>query len=203
MTKVKICGLRTEQDIRFVNELKPDYVGFVLCEGRKRTISCEEAARLRRLLAPEIPAIGVFVDDPLERVASLLKSGIIQMAQLHGQESAAYAEELKRITDAPILRAFTVRSAADLKSAFSFPADFPLLDNGKGTGETFDWSLLSDTTPQSRQKPFFLAGGITPDNVKEAILRFHPFAVDVSSGVETDGKKDYDKIKALLHAVRR
>ena len=198
MTKIKICGLRREQDIRYANELMPDYIGFVFLKGKMRYVTFEEAARLRSLLDPAIPAVGVFVNEPAENVIRLLQAGTIQIAQLHGQEDEAYAEELRRAGDHCIIRAFAVRSSEDIHRAFAFPADYPLLDNGKGTGETFDWSLFHE-----QEKPFFLAGGLSPENVKEAVERFHPYAVDVSSGVETDGYKDYEKMKAFMDAVRR
>lgn len=198
MTKIKICGLRREQDIRYANELMPDYIGFVFLKGKMRYVTFEEAAHLRSLLDPAIPAVGVFVNEPAENVIRLLQAGTIQIAQLHGQEDEAYAEELRRAGDHCIIRAFAVRSSEDIHRAFAFPADYPLLDNGKGTGETFDWSLF-----QEQEKPFFLAGGLSPENVKEAIEYFHPYAVDVSSGVETDGFKDYEKMKAFMDAVRR
>lgn len=198
MTKIKICGLRREQDIRYANELMPDYIGFVFLKGKMRYVTFEEAAHLRSLLDPAIPAVGLFVNEPVENVIRLLQSGTIQIAQLHGQEDEAYAEELGRAGDHCIIRAFAVRSSEDIHRAFAFPADYPLLDNGKGTGETFDWSLF-----QEQEKPFFLAGGLSPENVKEAIECFHPYAVDVSSGVETDGFKDYEKMKAFMDAVRR
>lgn len=198
MTKIKICGLRREQDIRYANELMPDYIGFVFLKGKRRYVTFEEAAHLRSLLDPAIPAVGVFVNEPAENVIRLLQSGTIQIAQLHGQEDEAYIEELRRAGDHCIIRAFAVRSSEDIHRAFAFPADYPLLDNGKGTGETFDWSLF-----QEQEKPFFLAGGLSPENVKEAIECFHPYAVDVSSGVETDGFKDYEKMKAFMDAVRR
>ena len=198
MTKFKICGLRREQDIRYANELMPDYIGFVFLKGKMRYVTFEEAAHLRSLLDPAIPAVGVFVNEPAENVIRLLQAGTIQIAQLHGQEDEAYIEELRRAGDHCIIRAFAVRSSEDIHRAFAFPADYPLLDNGKGTGETFDWSLF-----QEQEKPFFLAGGLSPENVKEAIECFHPYAVDVSSGVETDGFKDYEKMKAFMDAVRR
>ena len=198
MTKIKICGLRREQDIRYANELMPDYIGFVFLKGKMRYVTFEEAAHLRSLLDPAIPAVGVFVNEPVENVIRLLQAGTIQIAQLHGQEDEAYIEELRRAGDHCIIRAFAVRSSEDIHRAFAFPADYPLLDNGKGTGETFDWSLF-----EKQEKPFFLAGGLSPENVKEAIECFHPYAVDVSSGVETDGFKDYEKMKAFMDAVRR
>ena len=197
MTKIKICGLRREQDIRYANELMPDYIGFVFLKGKMRYVTFEEAAHLRSLLDPAIPAVGVFVNEPAENVIRLLQAGTIQIAQLHGQEDEAYIEELRRAGDHCIIRAFAVRSSEDIHRAFAFPADYPLLDNGKGTGETFDWSLF-----QEQEKPFFLAGGLNGDNVAAAIAAGHPWCVDISSGAETDGYKDPEKIRRLTEIVR-
>ena len=199
MPKVKICGLRTMEDIQAVNSCKPDFAGFIVEYPKsRRSITSDELKKLIRQLDPSICAVGVFVNAPFVLVADLLDQKVIQMAQLHGQEDEAYAEELRRAGDHCIIRAFAVRSSEDIHRAFAFPADYPLLDNGKGTGETFDWSLF-----QEQEKPFFLAGGLSPENVKEAIECFHPYAVDVSSGVETDGFKDYEKMKTFMDAVRR
>lgn len=197
MTKIKICGLQSEDDISYVNELMPDYIGFVFLQGRRRYISPEDAAHLKSLLNPSIQAVGVFVNEPVENVASLLQNGTIQMAQLHGQEDEAYARKLKSLCDKPIIKAFIIKSESDIRDALTYPSDFLLLDNGLGTGEVFDWSLI-----QNIERPFFLAGGLTPENVRDAIFLTHPYAVDTSSGVETDQKKDYNKIKAFIDAVR-
>lgn len=197
MVKVKICGLQSEDDISYVNELKPDYVGFVFMKGRRRYISPENAAHLRALLDPEIQSVGVFVNEPLENAAALLQSGTIQAAQLHGQEDEGYARELKRLCQKPIIKAFIVRTAEDIGQALAYPCDYLLLDNGLGTGESFDWSLV-----QNIDRPFFLAGGLTPENVRDAIRRTHPYGVDTSSGVESCHRKDYHKIKAFIGAAR-
>lgn len=197
MTKIKICGLQSEDDIAYVNELKPDYIGFVFLKGRRRYISPEDAAHLRKLLNPSIQSVGVFVDEPFDHVASLLESGTIQIAQLHGSEEKAYAEKLKKLYGKPIIKAFIIRTMDDIKNALNYPSDYLLLDNGLGTGETFDWSFIKDIN-----RPFFLAGGLNPDNVREAISLTNPYGVDTSSGVETNCKKDYYKIKAFIDAVR-
>ena len=196
MTKIKICGLKSENDISYANELKPDYVGFVFLKGRARYISPKQAAHFRKLLDPSIPAAGVFVNEPVENVISLLQSGTIQIAQLHGQEDEAYLKELRQYCSQPVIKAFIIKTRADIQKALAFPSDYLLLDNGLGTGETFDWSLI-----QNIDRPFFLAGGLNPENVRNAIEFAHPYAVDVSSGVETDGKKDYKKMKAFVTAV--
>lgn len=198
MTKIKICGLKSTQDISYVNTLNPDYVGFVFLQGRARYISPKDAAALRTLLNPAIQSVGVFVNEPLENVASLLNEGTIQLAQLHGQEDAAYALKLKSLCHKPIMKAFIIKSKEDIRKALEFPCDYLLLDNGLGTGNTFDWSLIQDM--QEIHKPFFLAGGLSPSNVKEAIQKTHPYGVDVSSGVETNGHKDCQKIKAFMDA---
>lgn len=197
MTKIKICGLKSEEDISYVNELMPDYIGFVFLQGRKRYVSASQAAHLRQLLNPSIPAVGVFVNEPLENVISLLQNGTIQIAQLHGQEDEAYLKELRIHCSQPVIKAFIIKTKDDIKKALEYPSDYLLLDNGLGTGEAFDWSLI-----QNINRPFFLAGGLNSENVAAAIALSHPYAVDVSSGVETDGKKDYQKIRAFTDAAR-
>jgi len=197
MTKIKICGLKSENDISYANKLKPEYIGFVFLRGRARYVSKEQAARLRKLLDPSIPAVGVFVDEPLENVISLLQSGTIQIVQLHGHEDKAYLEKLKSFCTQPVIKAFIIRTKEDIQNALACPSDYLLLDNGLGTGKTFDWSLI-----QNINRSFFLAGGLHPENVSKAIALSHPYAVDVSSGVETEGKKDYKKMKAFMDAVR-
>ncbi len=197
MTKIKICGLKSEDDISYVNELKPDYIGFVFLQGRARYVSPKKAASLRTLLDPAIQSVGVFVNEPMEHVTALLQNGTIQIAQLHGQEDEAYTEELKRLCHKPIIKAFIIKTKDDIQRVLSYPADYLLLDNGLGTGEIFDWSLI-----QNIDRPFFLAGGLNPENVRQAISITHPYAVDTSSGVETDYRKDYKKIKSFIHSVR-
>ena len=197
MTKIKICGLQTEEDISYVNELRPDYIGFVFLQGRRRYISPKEAASLRTILDPSIQSVGVFVNEPVENVVSLLQNQTIQIAQLHGQEDASYALKLKSICNCPIIKAFIIKSKEDIERAMNYPADYLLLDNGLGTGETFDWSLI-----QKIDRLFFLAGGLNSENVQKAISMTHPYAVDTSSGVETNEHKDYEKIKAFINSVR-
>lgn len=198
MAKIKICGLKSEEDISYANELKPDYIGFVFVPGRKRYVSPERAAYLTSIADPSIRRVGVFVNEPLENVAALLQNETIQLAQLHGQEDAAYARRLKSLCHRPIIKAFVIKTGSDIKRAFHYPCDYLLLDGGLGYGRPFDWSLV---TPGIR-RPFFLAGGLTPENVKEAIDGTHPYGVDVSSGVETDFCKDYYKMKAFINSVR-
>lgn len=200
MTKIKICGLRRPEDIAYVNEEKPDFAGFIIDVPKsRRNVPREKVRELTALLSPEILPVGVFVNAPMETILSLVTDGTLKAVQLHGQESQSYLEELKKQVAVPLIRAFSIRSPEDLTEAEKSPADFVLLDNGAGgTGETFDWSLLS-----SFDRPFFLAGGLRLENITEAVSRFHPYALDLSSGVETDGYKDKEKIIAAVAAVRR
>lgn len=197
MTKIKICGLKSEDDISYANELKPDYIGFVFLQGRRRYVSPQKAASLRALLDPSIQSVGVFVNEPIENVAALLQNQTIQIAQLHGQEDEAYAINLKRLYGKPVIKAFIIKTKEDIQRALAYPADYLLLDNGLGSGEAFDWSFIQDI-----DRPFFLAGGLNSENVRQAISMTHPYAVDTSSGVETDDKKDYEKMKSFINTVR-
>ena len=174
----------TLEDVAAVNAAKPDYAGFVLAKSRRR-ISREHARLLRMELDPSIRVVGVFVNELPQIVAGYLEDGIIDIAQLHGQEDEAYLRRLRFLTGEPVIQAFSVESAADLEKAEQSSADLILLDHGSGgTGGKFAWELL-----ESVRRHYLLAGGITPDNVEEAVQRYHPFGIDVSSGVETGGKK--------------
>ena len=199
MTKIKLCGLTRECDIKIANELKPDYIGFVFFPKSKRYASPELAAELKAMLDPSIQAVGVFVNAPVEFVAELLEAGTIDVAQLHGKEDEAYVAELRKLTDKPIMKAFRMDSEEDIARANGFSADMVLLDTGEGgTGKTFDWSLVT-----GMNKPYFLAGGLGPDNIGDAITRIKPYGVDVSSGIETDGLKDPGKMKLFVETVRK
>ena len=198
MTAIKLCGLSTAKDIEAVNTLRPEFIGFVFAEKSRRYVSPDRAMMLRKKLDASIRAVGVFVRESPETVASLLQDGVIDMAQLHGGEDESYIERLRSMTDRPLIQAFRVDNADDLERAGRSTADYILLDSGAGgTGRTFDWALLKDF-----KRPFFLAGGLDADNVAQAVTRLHPFAVDVSSGIETDGAKDRKKMQAFVRAVR-
>ena len=198
MTRIKLCGLSRPCDIEAVNGLKPDYIGFVFSPKSKRYVSHEQATVLKRLLSPDIPAVGVFVNEDPQTVAGLLRSDVIDIAQLHGSEDQAYLNRLRQLTDKPLIRAFRIQTAADLEAAKSCGADAILLDSGAGIGTVFDWNLL-----KNMEKPYFLAGGLSLDNVADAVRTLHPFAVDVSSGIETGGVKDPEKMAAFVAAVRK
>lgn len=193
--KIKICGLFRAEDIGFVNEALPDYIGFVLNYPKShRNISLNQAEFLKQQLDARIQAVGVFVDASLDYIEEAARRGIIDTVQLHGNENADYIAELKKRVSLPIIRAVKV----DGREIKTLGADFLLLDSGKGTGKTFDHSLIC---PEKIPAPFFIAGGITPENISGA-AKFKPFGVDISGGVETDRKKDGEKILAAVKAAR-
>ena len=197
MTKIKFCGLRTIDDVHAANEIFPEYVGFVFAPKSKRLVTSAQAEKLRNALSKKILAVGVFVNAEISNVAELLNAGIIDAAQLHGSEDNAYIKKIRDITRKPIIKAFKIKSADDVRTAQKSIADFILVDAGAGDGKTFDWSLLKNL-----RREYFLAGGLTADNVIGAIEMLHPFAVDVSSGIELDGRKNFDKMKTFASAVR-
>ena len=197
MTKIKFCGLRTIDDVYAANEIFPEYVGFVFAPKSKRHITPAQADKLRGALSKKILAVGVFVNEKIETVAELLDAGIIDAAQLHGDENDAYIKKIRDITRKPIIKAFKIKSAQNVLSAEKSVADFILLDAGAGDGQIFDWSLLKNF-----RREYFLAGGLNCENVADAIELLQPFAVDVSSGIETDGKKNFDKMKTFAKVVR-
>ena len=198
MTKIKLCGLTRPCDIECVNELLPEYIGFVFAPKSRRYISPEKAEVLREHLDDRITPVGVFVDEKIEVIADLIKRKIIDIVQLHGNESEKYITGLRRVIDCPVIKAFRIESEADIVSANNSSADYVLLDSGGGTGKVFDHSLLKDIA-----RPYFLAGGLTPENVETAVKQLKSFAVDVSSSLETDGFKDKIKMTAFVNAVRK
>lgn len=198
MTKIKFCGLTRLSDIEAANKLKPEYIGFVFWPRSKRLVTREQAAELKAALDPAIKAVGVFVDEDLSVVESLLDDGIIDIAQLHGNEDEDYIKELKNKSGKQVIKAFKIRSEDDLKLAEESSADMVLLDSGMGTGKTFDWDLIGSVS-----RPYFLAGGLGVDNAEEAVRKLHPYALDVSSGIETEGIKDRNKMAAFAANVRK
>ncbi len=196
-TGIKFCGLTRLQDIEYANLIRPEYIGFVFWEKSRRKVDAAGALSLKNGLSDGISAVGVFVDEKPEAVAKLLNEGVIDIAQLHGSEDEVYIKKLRALTDKPLIKAFQIRTAKDAAEAQKCSADHILLDAGKGDGVTFDWELL-----HSMERPYFLAGGLDVSNVRAALDRLAPFAVDVSSGIETDGVKDFDKMKAFAAAVR-
>lgn len=205
MSKVKICGLKRVKDIEIVNKFKPDYIGFVFAPS-KRQITLENAKQLKALLHPSIQTVGVFVNESIEKIQHYEQQGIIDIAQLHGDEGQVYIKTLKKASNLLIIKAFRLKDVESLERQQDL-IENPLLNgvlldayNPKGyggLGECFDWSLLDKI-----QRPYFLAGGIGNDNINEALMH-NPYAIDVSSKVETNGFKDAEKIKALISTVKK
>lgn len=197
MTKIKICGLTGVDDIRFVNEAGPDYVGFVFAKSKRR-VSLEEAAFLKSLLAKEIKAVGVFVNESLDFIKKVCRGNIIDLIQLHGDEDEKYMSDLRAASSRPVIKAVRIKNKEDVVAA---QADYSLFDTYDqdqygGTGRRFDWELV-----KGFKKPFFLAGGLNLGNIKRA-LKVNPYCLDVSSGAETNGKKDKEKIVKIVNIVR-
>ena len=202
MTRVKLCGMMRPEDIQAVNEIKPEYIGFVFAKKSRRYVSKEQAKMLKEMLDPAVKAVGVFVNEPVENVADLLNEGIVDMAQLHGVEDEAYICRLRELTgrgeDTFIIKAVQVKSEADVKAGEQSGADLVLFDAGAGDGKVFNWKLLENV-----KRPYFLAGGLDPENVRDAVERLRPFGVDVSSGIESFGVKDALKMAKFVATVRK
>lgn len=204
MTKIKICGLRREEDILMANKYLPDYIGFVFAES-KRKITKPEAGRLKEMLDRRIKAAGVFVNAPVADIIKLCRETIIDIVQLHGGEGEEYIKELKKYISVPVIKAIRPRTEEEITGALALSSDYLLLDTymeGQygGSGVAFDWNMVP-TQPYMTDK-IFLAGGLNSCNVKKAILACRPFCVDVSSGIETEGFKDEAKVQAFIRAVR-
>ena len=199
-TKIKICGLKCPEDIAYVNEAKPDYCGFIIeFPKSSRKVTGDQVRILIAELDKNIIPVGVFVNAAPERVEELLLDGTIRIAQLHGQEDDDYIRRIQKNTGSQVIKAFSVKAAQDIELALKSPADYILLDQGGGgTGQTFDWSLIPEI-----KRPFFLAGGLGADNLEQAVDTIRPYAVDLSSSVETDGVKDRSKILEAVSLVHK
>lgn len=196
-TELKICGLKRLEDIIAVNRHGADYAGFVFFEKSKRYVDPYKANELISLLRADIKPVGVFMDEPLDNVVRIARITGVELVQLHGHESEEYVEYIKRTLDRPVIKAYKASEDGALEKAANSNADYVMIDSGAGSGKKFDWSILKDF-----KRDYFLAGGLDPESVGEAIRMLEPFAVDVSSGVETDGIKDEKKIAEFIKAVR-
>ena len=196
-TKIKLCGMMNQPDVITAMELGVDYVGFILSEGFRRTIPLGTFCELESYLeGSAVKKVGVFVNEPIESILEYYEESL-DVIQLHGQEDMQYIKTLRQYTKKPIIKAFKITSAEDVQMANKSTADYVLLDSGTGTGKTFDHSLI-----EGIDRPYFLAGGLTALNVKEAIRKLHPYAVDASSCLETDGRKDKNKMTEFVNAIR-
>lgn len=196
-TELKICGLSRIEDIIAVNRHGADFAGFVFFEKSKRYVDPYKANELISLLRADIKPVGVFMDEPLDNVVRIARISGVELIQLHGHESEEYVEYVKRTLDRPVIKAYKASEEGALEKAAQSSADYVMIDSGAGSGKKFDWSILKDF-----KRDYFLAGGLDPESVGEAIRMLEPFAVDVSSGVETDGIKDEKKITEFIKAVR-
>ena len=198
MAKVKICGISHEIEIGIMNELRPDYVGFMFVPRSKRFIAPEHAGMLRSKLNPKIKSVGVFANASLNNVAMCVEISGIDIVQLHGDETREYIAALRELIRCPIIKAFKITRTIDTERAMNTTADYVLLDSGGGSGKPFDWSLITNTT-----RKYFLAGGLTVDNVAQALsITPQPYCLDVSTGVESNRLKDYRKVMKFILAVR-
>ena len=217
MVKIKICGLKRPEDIEIVNKYKPDYVGFVFAPS-PRKVSFEQAKEFSSQLDDDIVPVGVFVNEHMKLIVDLYREGIIQIAQLHGDEDENYIRNLKDKSleetgsEIPVINAIEINSIIQnddldenqvnekLLEWRDSVSDYFILDSGKGSGKTFNWNLI-DKNSEFFKNSIFLAGGLNSENLASAIEEFNPFAVDLSSSVETDGFKDEEKIKEIIEIV--
>ena len=212
--KIKFCGLFRECDIDYANALKPDFIGFIFVEHSKRFVDFATAQALKSRLDSAIKTVGVFVDSPIKRVCEALSEGIIDAVQLHSNENNAYISALRETSakyltqNLPIIKAIKVHNAHSLLESLNLNADFILLDSpNAGSGKAFDWNALAQSFAKSQnfthafQTRFFLAGGVNVENIQSAIA-LKPFCIDISSGIESNGVKDFAKMQTIINAVR-
>ena len=213
MQKIKLCGMMKPCDIEYANRVKPDFVGFIFANTRRK-ISAAQAKQFREALDAEIPAVGVFVNEDISVITSLVQNGCIDMIQLHGEEDADYIRRLREICDVPVIKAVKVQTVEQIRQAAALPVDYLLLDTYRkgvlgGTGEAFDWELLREAKAAAGDtaegelfgKPYFLAGGLHAGNLREAAA-LGSYGLDISSGIETDGSKDFTKMVEVMELFR-
>lgn len=201
-------------DIEYANRVKPDFVGFIFANTRRK-ISAAQAKQFREALDAEIPAVGVFVNEDISVITSLVQNGCIDLIQLHGEEDADYIRRLREVCDVPVIKAVKVQTVEQIRQAAALPVDYLLLDTYRkgvlgGTGEAFDWKLLREAKAAAGDtaegelfgKPYFLAGGLHAGNLREAAA-LGSYGLDVSSGIETDGSKDFTKMVEVMELVRK
>lgn len=214
MQKIKLCGMMKPCDIEYANRVKPDFVGFIFANTRRK-ISAAQAKQFREALDAEIPAVGVIVNEDISVITSLVQNGCIDMIQLHGEEDADYIRRLREVCDVPVIKAVKVQTVEQIRQAAALPVDYLLLDTYRkgvlgGTGEAFDWELLREAKAAAGDaaegelfgKPYFLAGGLHAGNLREAAA-LGSYGLDVSSGIETDGSKDFTKMVEVMELVRK
>lgn len=196
MTKIKLCGIRRKEDIEIINKTDISYIGFIFYKNSFRYIDINKAKSLKKLLNPKIKVCGVFVNEDMEKILNIVKNNIIDIIQLHGNEDNNYIEKLKEKSKKKIIKAFEINNERDIEKALNSKADFIMFDAGKGSGKTFDWNLIKGV-----QRNYFLAGGINLENINKAFNIIKPYAIDLSSSIESNGFKDENKIKNILERV--
>lgn len=214
MQKIKLCGMMKPCDIEYANRVKPDFVGFIFANTRRK-ISAAQAKQFREALDAEIPAVGVFVNEDISVITSLVQNGCIDLIQLHGEEDADYIRRLREVCDVPVIKAVKVQTVEQIRQTAALPVDYLLLDTYRkgvlgGTGEAFDWELLREAKAAAGDaaegelfgKPYFLAGGLHAGNLREAAA-LGSYGLDVSSGIETDGSKDFTKMVEVMELVKK
>ena len=213
MQKIKLCGMMKPCDIEYANRVKPDFAGFIFANTRRK-ISSVQAKQFREALDAEIPAVGVFVNEDISVITSLVQNGCIDLIQLHGEEDADYIRRLREVCDVPVIKAVKVQTVEQIRQAAALPVDYLLLDTYRkgvlgGTGEAFDWELLREAKAAAGDtaegelfgKPYFLAGGLHAGNLREAAA-LGSYGLDISSGIETDGSKDFTKMVEVMKLLR-
>lgn len=195
--QIKICGLFRPVDADYVNEAMPDYAGLVFWEKSRRRVNREQADAFRKSLHPDIQTVGVFVDEEPDIIIELLKADILDIAQLHGQETEEQVRDIKERSGKPVWKAVEVKSAADIEKWNASAVDCLLFDGGKGGGKPFAWELL-----KCAKRPFLLAGGLNMNRIGAAAELPGLLGIDISSGVETDGFKDREKILQIVRRVK-
>lgn len=200
--KIKICGLTSLNDITYVNEALPDFIGFIFAKSSKRKVTINEAIEMKKLSDKRIKSVGVFVNEDIKTVADISLKGIINLIQLHGDEDNGYIKEIKKITSLPVIKAFKADKINENEINSSL-CDYVLIDSNDGnsfggTGKTFNWGII----PRNIKKPLFLAGGLNYNNVDKAIKIISPYCLDINSGVETNGIKDREKILNIVNKIK-
>lgn len=203
--KIKICGIKRSEDVGFANLFMPDYIGFILSKGYKRTVKIDDVKFLAAKVDLKIKKVGVFVDMPAKNVASVADYTGIDIIQLHGEnEDNDYINELRKYTDKEIWNVFKVKNEEEVLKAEKSIADMILLDTysekiAGGTGKKVDTDIILKS---GLSRDFVLAGGIDNDNISDILSEIKPFCIDVSSGTETDGVKDPQKMADIIKKIR-
>lgn len=201
---LKFCGIFRDEDVEFINKIHPDYMGMILSEGFRRTISHEKAKKFSSKKNSNIKAVGVFVDESVEYIKKAFSQIQLDVIQLHGKENADMISTLHKELNVPVWKAVRVQTIQDVRNAEKLGADVLILEGYHpdvigGGGIIANWDLICQSNPK---QPFFLAGGLCPDNAKQAKEIVKPYGIDISSGIETNGVKDFEKMKQVAEILR-